>query len=205
MSLPRSFACDPGSKWLVDAFSALQPRLSWQEREIADARVLLIEPHGDNGARTVVMACSTEPWVEAVTRVKTAVSISALYVLDVATHVAGRASNVDAILLMDRDSEGSRTGVLDIARRRAELSNGGRMIIVAAGMLRNGGVLGSPDSLKVVEATLPEAPRFTDHPDLDPDVKAALRCTAIPILIVDPWTAEHGQWLPVPQFVDQFC
>ena len=205
MSHPRSFACDSASKWLVDAFSALQPELSWQEHEIADARVLLIEPRGDNGARTVVMACSTEPWMEPITGITTAVSISALYVLDVATNAAGRASNIDAILLMDRDSEGSRVGVFDIARRRAELCNGGRMIVVAAGLARNGGIFGSPESLKVVEGLFPEIPRFTDHPDLDSDVKAALRCTAIPILIVDPWTAENGRWLSVPDFIDHFC
>jgi|GEM_PF-5613222 hypothetical protein len=205
MSHPRSFACDSASRWLVDAFSALQPKLTWQEREIADARVLLIEPRGDNGARTVVMACSTEPWMEPITGITTAVSISALYVLEVATSVADRASSIDAIILMDRDSEGSRAGVLDIARRRAKLCNGGRMIVVAAGLTRHGGIFGNLENLKAVEGFFPEIPRFTDHPGLDPDVKAALQCTAIPILVVDPWTAEDGRWLPVPEFIDRFC
>lgn len=204
MSLPRKFGCDPSSKWLLDAFTSLRPHLSIQDQTVADAQVLLIEPRRDTGARTVIMACSKEPWFEKTTRIKTAASLSALFVLDVASHAAGEPTNVDAILLMDRDNEESRTGVIDIARRRTQLCSDGRMIIIASGISRSGGVFGMPETQNFFKHTSLKIQPYTDLVDLDADVDTAFRFSTTPILIVDPWSSEHRQWLTAREFLDQF-
>ncbi|MFQ6550542.1 hypothetical protein AADZ90_021575 [Aestuariibius sp. 2305UL40-4] len=206
MHLPSVFASDASSHWAVSAISALSAKVSWQEQRMADANMLLVETRCDAAARAVVIACTKEPWVTPVTKVETPISISALYALDIAAQLPYGHTSIDAIFLIDRDSERSRTGVLEMAQRRAELSNGGRIIVIAAGLTKGGGIFGSEASLKAVDNIYQEAPRYNEsHDALDPDVKVALQYSSVPFLIIDPWNGDRGQWLPVHDFVSSFC
>lgn len=205
MSLPNPFTCDHNSKWIVEALAALRPHVSWAEHQIGDGRALLIELSASRAGHSIVVACTSEPWVEEVTGIATPVSLSALYALDVSLFLAENPSKVSAVLLIDRDNEDTRRGALSLAGRWTDSLDDGRIIVIAAGLTPRGTIIGSARAMTLVSGATHNFPGIDPTGELDSDVQDAVESGRHPVLIVDPWSADRGCWLTVSDFVTHIC